>query len=142
MRTLKIKYKKCNNKLGFVRLVKECTRLGLKESKDIADKIWENTDIVAELKLSDNYQREGRIFDPYKEFTSYINDIGEFEIYGGLEWERDLKMLSLSVGEQEDYIDFLADWIKYNKQNDDLIKSMLSKIKKEDLVELVKQIKV
>jgi hypothetical protein len=50
-------------------------------------------------------------------------------------------MLSLSIGEHEDYIDFLSDWIKYNKK-DDVIKSMLSKIKKEDLVELVKQIKV
>lgn len=141
MRTLRIKYKKCNNKLAFVKLVKDCTRLGLKDSKDIADKIWENPDIVAEIKLSDNYQREDGIFDTYKEFTSNINDIGDFEISGGIQWERNLKMLSLSIGEHEDYIDFLSDWIKYNKK-DDVIKSMLSKIKKEDLVELVKQIKV
>lgn len=141
MRTLRIRYKKCSNKLAFVKLVKDCTRLGLKDSKDIADKIWENPHIVSEIKLSDNYQREDGIFDTYEEFTTNINSIGEFEIWGGLEWERNLKMLSLSIGEHEDYIDFLSDWIKYNK-NDDVIKSMLSKIKKEDLVELVKQIKV
>lgn len=143
MRTLRIRYKNCSNKLAFVRLVRDCTLLGLKESKDIADKIWNNQLVIAEINLAENYIREGKLFETYKEFTTNINSIGEFEVSGGLEWERDLKMLRLGIGNIEDYVNFASDYMSYNntEENKIILQALLNKLKKEDLVELVNQIK-
>lgn len=57
-RKVKIKLlSKCSNKLALCKLIKECTRLGLKEAKDITDDICDNIGIVREITISDEYQR-------------------------------------------------------------------------------------
>jgi hypothetical protein len=64
-----------------------------------------------------------------------------FEIWGGVEWERELKMLQLSVGEVDEYVDFLSDW-SFHSGDKQFFKTLLSKLDKETLVELTKQIEL
>jgi len=94
----KIRFKllsRCDNKLQVVKLIKDCTGLGLKDSKDIADLMFNNVGLVREIELTEPYIRDGKVFNPYQEFTNKI-----------------------------------------------ILNSLFNKLKKEDLVELVNQIKI
>jgi hypothetical protein len=135
MRTIRIRCVNCKSKLFFVKLLKECSHLGLKEAKDIADTIFDNSSVFAEVELSEPFT------DNYRKFTTEIKNIGSFEILGGVEWERELKMLQLSVGEVDEYVDFLSDWSLHSKDKQ-FFKTLLSKLDKETLVELTKQIEL
>jgi hypothetical protein len=135
MRTIRIRCVNCKSKLAFVKLLKECSGLGLKEAKDIADIIFDNSSVFAEVELSEPFT------DNYRKFTTEIKNIGSFEIWGGVEWERELKMLQLSVGEVDEYVDFLSDW-SFHSGDKQFFKTLLSKLDKETLVELTKQIEL
>ena len=133
MRKIRVRCIDCKNKLHFVKLLKECSDLGLKESKDIADVIFENSSAFAEVELIEPLK------DNWRKFTTEIKDIGTFEVWGGLEWERELKMLQLSVGEVDEYAEFLSDW-SFHSKDKEFFKILFSKLDKETLVELTKQI--
>lgn len=143
---MKIRFKllsHCNNKLAVVKLIKDCAGLSLKDSKDIADLMFNNIGLVREIDLKEPYIREGKLFKPFDEFAK-IKDFGDFQITGGLSWERDFKMLSLGVGDTEDYVNFVAEYMTLNnvEENKMLLKVIFNKSKKEDLVELVNKIKI
>ena len=135
---------KCENKLQVVKLIKDCTGLGLRESKDIADLMFNNIGLVREIELIEPYLKDGQVFNPYKEFTTKIKEFGDFYVTGGLSWERDAKMLSLGIGETVDYVNFVSEYMTLNntEENKMILEVLFSKLKKEDLVELVNQIKI
>ena len=135
---------KCENKLQVVKLIKDCTGLGLRESKDIADLMFNNIGLVREIELTEPYLREGNVFNPYQEFTTKIKEFGDFHVTGGLSWERNAKMLGLGVGDLEDYVNFVSEYMTLNntEENKEILEVLFSKLKKEDLVELVNQIKI
>jgi hypothetical protein len=130
MRKIRVRCIDCKSKFHFVKLLKECSALSLKESKDIADAVFDNSSVFAEFEL----------IEPRK-FTTGIKDIGTFEVWGGVEWERELKMLQLSVGEVDEYVEFLSDW-SFQSKDKEFFKILLSKLDKETLVELTKQIEL
>lgn len=135
---------KCENKLQVLKLIKDCTGLGLRESKDIADLMFNNIGLVREIELTEPYLREGNVFNPYQEFTTKIKEFGDFQVTGGLSWERNVKMLSLGIGETGDYVNFVSEYMTLNnkEENKEILEVLFSKLKKEDLVELVNQIKI
>ncbi len=135
---------KCDNKLQVVKLIKDCTGLGLKDSKDIADKMFNNIGLVRELEMLEPYTKDGKIFNPYEEFTKTLPRFGDFHITGGLSWERNAKMLGLGIGEVDDYATFLSEHMSYNNidENKMILESLFSKLEKGDLVELVNKIKI
>lgn len=143
----KIRFKllsKCDNKLQVVKLIKDCTGLGLRESKDIADEMFNHIGLVKEIELREPYIKEGKTFNPYEEFAKNIQDFGHFHVTGGLSWERDAKMLGIGVGDVEDYANFVSEYMSYNNSDENkmILEVLFSKLKKEDLVELVNQIKI
>lgn len=144
----KIRFKllsRCDNKLAVVKLIKDCTGLGLKDSKDIADLMFNNIGLVREIELIEPYlDKNGEIIRPFELFTSKIKELGDFYVTGGLSWERNAKMLSLGVGDTEDYVNFVAEYMTLNnvEENKMLLKVIFDKSKKEDLVELVNKIKI
>jgi hypothetical protein len=75
---------------------------------------------------------------------SVINQFGDFQVTGGLSWERDSKMLGLGIGETEDYATFVSDYMSYNnlEENKIILEILFSKLNKEDLIELVNKIKI
>lgn len=51
-------------------------------------------------------------------------------------------MLSLGIGEKEDYVDFISEWIKSMPYDEDRILGMvLSKLDKEQLNNIINEIK-
>jgi hypothetical protein len=134
----------CKNKLQVVKLIKDCTGLGLRESKDIADVMFNHIGLVKEIELREPYIKEGKTFNPYEEFAKNIQDFGHFHVTGGLSWERDAKMLGIGVGDVEDYANFVSEYMSYNNSDENkmILEVLFSKLKKEDLVELVNQIKI
>ncbi len=144
---IKLRFKllsKCENKLQVVKLIKDCTGLGLRESKDIADEMFNHIGLVKEIKLAKPYIRDGKTFNPYEEFTKNIHEFGDFQVTGGLSWERDSKMLSIGLGDIEDYANFVSEYMSYNnsEENKMILETIFNKLEKKDLVELVNQIKI
>jgi hypothetical protein len=135
---------KCENKLQVVKLIKDCTGLGLKDSKWIADEMFNHIGSVKEIELRDPYMRDSKLFYPYEEFTKNIHEFGDFQVTGGLSWERDSKMLSIGLGDIEDYANFVSEYMSYNnsEENKMILETIFNKLEKKDLVELVNQIKL
>lgn len=145
MRRIRFKLlSKCENKLQVVKLIKDCTELGLRESKDLADSMFDNIGLVREIELREPYFREGKLFNTYEEFTNKIKEFGDFHVTGGLSWERNYKMLGLGIGELEDYATFVSEYMKFSdiEENKMMLEIIFSKLRKEDLVELVNKIKI
>jgi len=124
---------KTPSKLAFVKLIKEVSGLGLKESKDIADTFDYDINRIVEFEIS----REISI----EQFRKDLNDVGgQYIVNGGLEFEREYKLLTLGLGEQDDYVDFISENLNYFTNQHDTIKFILSKLTKEDLIELTKKL--
>lgn len=144
----KIRFKllsRCDNKLGVVKLIKDCTGLGLRESKDIADLMFDNIGLVREIELREPYlDKNGEIIRPFELFSTKIKEFGDFYVTGGLSWERNAKMLSLGVGELEDYVNFVSEFMTLNntEENKEILEVIFNKLEKNDLVELVNKIKI
>lgn len=145
MRKLRFKLlSKCDQKLQVVKLIKDCTGLGLRESKDIADEMFNHIGLVKEIELRMPYIKDGKDFNPYDEFIKNIHKFGDFRVTGGLSWERDAKMLGIGVGDVEDYAQFVSEHMSYNNTNENkiILESFFSKLNKQDLMELVNKIKM
>jgi hypothetical protein len=119
---------KAENKLQLVKLIKDCSELGLKESKDICDKLHNGEVQIFETRQDDNINYA-------KKFRQDISICGgRFQISGGVEEQRDFKILELGLGSDEDYVDFLIKYFDGNFENRyELFKFVLSKLDKEDL---------
>jgi hypothetical protein len=124
---------KTPNKLTFLKLIKEVSGLGLKESKEIVETFDYDINRIVEFEIS----REISI----EQFRKDLNDVGgQYIVNGGLEFEREYKLLTLGLGEQDDYVDFISENLNYFTNQDDTIKFILSKLSKEDLIELTKKL--
>ena len=122
------------NKLQLVKLIKDCSGLGLKESKDICDRLHSYPGDVQsfEARQDDtgiNYARKFR--------EEIKNCGGEFIVSGGKELMREFKMLELGIGDNQDYADFIVDYYENNFEDQkDFLKFVLSNLKREDLISI------
>ena len=124
---------KTPSKLAFVKLIKQVSGLGLKESKDIADTFDYDINKTVEFEIPRDISID--------QFRKDLKDIGgQYLVNGGLEFEREYKLLTLGLGEQEDYVDFISENLNYFTNQEDTIKFILSKLTKEDLIELTKNL--
>ena len=143
---MKIKIKllsKCENKLQVVKLIKDCTKLGLRESKDITDYLFQNIGKSKEIELVEPYIKTDILITP-SELIKEINNLGEFKISGGISWERDFKLLSLGIGDKGDYLKFFSEYLNFNEKdfNNILLDKIISKIEKEKLVEILNELNI
>ena len=124
---------KTPSKLAFVKLIKEVSGLGLKDSKDIADTFDYDINKTVEFEILTS-----KSIDQFRKDLKEIG--GQYLVNGGLEFEREYKLLTLGLGEQEDYVDFISENLNYFTNQEDTIKFILSKLTKEDLIELTKKL--
>lgn len=127
----------CNSKLGFVKLVKEYTGLGLRDSKFAADEMFDNqkhgSTRWTELEIHNSK------IPNFTEFKFDLLEIGaDCDIIGGVQWERNYKMLELGIGDIEDYRLFLKEYITLNSE--DYLDLLISKLSDEGLKEVFKEI--
>ena len=124
---------KCNSKLPFVKILKEYTGLGLKESKDlmedIADKI--NTNEFVEFDIYTNER-----LSLFKKDLESHNI--KMHIIGGKEWTRELRLLSL-VGDKEDVLHFINDnsFLLDGDISLKILKLAFDKLSSEDIIEIL-----
>jgi hypothetical protein len=126
----------CHSKLQFVKNIKELCGLGLKESKDIVDRVCQKPYIPFEFEVPMGITTK----EVYDKLTYNLDNI--FEINGGTQWQREIKMLQLGVGERQDYLDFLKQHIQTNFGNsDEMLTFVLDKLTQEQLQETIDKIK-
>lgn len=151
MKKIKIRLvKPTSEKLRFVKLIKECSGMGLMESKNLCDNLHAKPLTAFEMPIRDYkyYDFSTGITTPadidYKaKFVSDIKEIdGEFIINGGTQWERNVKMLSLGIGDESDYSEFIeAHIISSNlEESKNVLNFVLSKLSKEELIEVFSKI--
>jgi hypothetical protein len=133
MNKIRVKLLKCDSKLSFIRLIKVCTGLGLRDSKDIADELCDSPGLYKEITLLENKinQSGGLVIDYYKKFIEEIHELGKFEVIGGLSWERNLKLLTLGIGDLDEYTSFLSEYMSLNNSEDNkvILEKIISKLK-------------
>ncbi len=128
------------SKLALVKMIKEFSNLGLKDSKDIVDRIHYTLSIPVEFELSEN-----------KTTLDLINELknidGKFLVNGGTQWQRAKKMLDLGIGTEEEYSEFISEYIVNNMYDDptksiEFLKSIFSKFDKGQLESIFKNLKI
>jgi hypothetical protein len=152
MKTIKIKLvEPTAEKLAFVKLIKDCSGLGLKEAKDLCDELHNRPSIVQEMPIRDwesyDYttgKTTPTTTDYRKKFSTEIKNIsGKFIINGGVQWDRNVKMLKLGIAEKSEYTEFMKDYILNKFDNsEDLLTFVLDKFSKEDLQEVFNKINI
>jgi hypothetical protein len=65
---------------------------------------------------------------------------GQYLVNGGVEFDREYKLLTLGLGEQEDYVDFISQNLNYFTNQQEAIKLILTKLSKEDLIEITNKL--
>jgi hypothetical protein len=125
--------KPIQTKLMFVKLVKDCTNLGLKDSKEICEILHESKKI--EFDVVD--------FEKFKLGLKDMCQDGDIILNGGTSYLRNMKILSIGVADKNDYIDFISEY--FEESNFDNSKNILilalQKLHEKDLIEIFEKIK-
>lgn len=132
-----------NTKLKLVKLIKDCSGLGLKDSKDICDELHSNPGKSVKMQVlpvatdGTNYIRK---------FINELKEVdGMFEVTGGREWQRNYKMLAIGLGDRSEYVDFISEHISDNRtleESKNLIKFIIEKLSKKEIEEIFSKIKI
>jgi hypothetical protein len=141
-RTLRIKLiEPTPNKLQFVKLIKDCSGLGLRESKDLCDELHKNPHLVQDMPVRISNAME-ELVDYSSHFKSEIKNVGgKFLVNGGIQWERNIKILKLGICDESDYSDFIKDYILNGLEDaENLLILALSKISENDIKEIFNKI--
>lgn len=134
---------KCPNKLSFVKLIKDCTGLDLRDSKDVCDRLHDIPNIIEEITVKDSLDENGMHYS--KKFINGMKDLvqGKFIVTGGTQWQRNIKILSLGIGDESDYIDFVNEFLIDNRNlevSETILRFALSKLSKDELQEVFTEI--
>lgn len=121
-----------NSKLNLVKSLKDLTGLGLRDSKNIIDELHYGREQIIILNTRDDV----------KTLKKEFNDYGKFQINGGVDHDRNIQLLSLGLGETQEYIDEISDRIFFqlDDENSKLILNFaLSKLTEENLIEILNE---
>ena len=136
----------CANKLQFVKNIKELLGLGLKDSKDIVDNICNIPfkSVELEIPMNKSISDVKKLLDGLS-WTSISSDdeisFYNYEINGGVQWQREANMLKLGIGSRQDYLDFIKQSIQTNFGNSEqLLTFVLNKLSDEQLHETLEKI--
>jgi len=136
----------CAGKLQFVKNIKELLGLGLKDSKDIVDNICNIPfkSVELEIPMNKSISDVKKLLDDLS-WTNISRDdeiaFYNYEINGGLQWQREANMLKLGIGSRQDYLDFIKQSIQTNFGNsEELITFVLNKLSDEQLKETLEKI--
>lgn len=104
-------HKKCERKLAFVKMLHENTRVrgyGLVACKDICEDMFNNFETGNLRNVEFEVDDRDKLFNDLKEFYS----VSEFSLNGGVQHDRDVKILKLGLGDKEDYVNYFIENIK------------------------------
>jgi len=108
--------RKEDHRLAFVKELKDVTGFGLKEAKDESDKLQRGFDATKEpfsIEIDLAKSNPGWVKSQLRDFAISINEkcTGGYSVNGGTEWEREVKLLSLGLGSDDEYVRFISEFI-------------------------------
>ena len=121
-----------SSRLYLTRLIRQSTGMSLVDSKWLCDRLntypfpCESINIIGEYTLS-----------KFKQELSEIQ--GKFLINGDAQQERDLKILSIGIGDDIDYTNAIIDHLRLTNDNS-LIEKIISKLDRQGKIEIIKSI--
>lgn len=119
-------------RLALTRLIRISTGMSLADSKRLCDKINTHPFPSEQMIISDEYA--------LAKFKQELSDMdGKFLISGGIQQERDLKILAVGIGDDVDYVSAIVEHLKVTNDSD-LLSKIVSKLDKESKIEIVKDI--
>lgn len=136
----------CAGKLQFVKSIKELLGLDLRSSKDIVDNICNQPfkSVELEIPMNTSISDVKKLLDDLHWTNIYGEDemaFYNYEINGGVQWQREANMLKLGIGTREDYLDFIKQSIQTNFGNSEqLLTFVLNKLSDEQLHETLEKI--
>jgi hypothetical protein len=116
------------NKLMAIKLIKDLTGLSLMECKDIIDDIYNNPGVTKSLDIR---------VDPF-EFKKLIGKAPPELIVNSLEEERNLKILSLGLGEEDEYRECLKYYMMFDSKS--MMDELLSILTKDQMIKLTEKL--
>jgi hypothetical protein len=123
----------CPTKLMFVKILKDYTELGLKDTKEICDRLHEMPYKPIEIDIKDSDVDQLR--------QDLLNIELNFIMNGDRRFERERKLLTLGLGEKEDYISFFVECGDLFDNQKEILNLALNKLSVEDLNEIFGKIK-
>jgi len=123
----------CPTKLMFVKILKEYTELGLKDTKDICDRLHEMPYKPIEIDIKDS--------DVDRLRQDLLNIDLNFIMNGDRRFERERKLLTLGLGEKEDYVSFFVECGDLFDNQKEILNLALNRLSMEDLKEIFGKIK-
>lgn len=123
----------CLNKLMFVKILKDYTELGLKDSKDICDRLHEMPYRPIEIDIKDSDVNQLR--------QDLLSIDLNFIMNGDKKFERERKLLALGLGEKEDYVSFFVECGDLFENQKEILNLALNKLSVEDLKEIFGKVK-
>lgn len=143
---LKIKLiRPTTEKIRLVKLIKECTVLELMKAKELFDSIHKFPEQSHVIPIRDTQVDETGDRINYKsKFIKELNKMdGQYSVIGDHQWERNLKVLKLGLGEQTDYIEFIKNYVFDNfDDSENILKFTLSILSKEQLQQVFNLINI
>jgi len=126
-------------RLALTRLIRISTGMSLADSKRLCDKINTHPFPSEQMIISDEFKTKhgGYALAKFKRELSEVS--GKFLISGGIQQERDLKILAVGIGDDADYVNVIVEHLKITN-NSDLLSKIVSKLDKESKIEIVKNI--
>ena len=118
-----------NSKLHLVKTLKDLSDLGLRDAKNIVDDLHNGLTTQVFLKKREDVNTLKKSF----------NEWGKFTITGGVEHERNIQLLSLELGENQEYVDEISDRIFFQLDDETsqlLLNFALSKLSRKQLIEV------
>ena len=80
----------------------------------------------------------------FRKFIEGMKNIeGRFSVTGGTQWQRNIKMLSLGIADESEYIDFTNEFLIDNRNlevSETILRFALSKLSKDELQEVFTEI--
>jgi Ribosomal protein L7/L12 C-terminal domain len=108
------------SKLALVKAIKDITGFGLRDSKEIVDRLSSNPQIIKFNATSGDINKIKRYLGDCPDIDYTMTDVESI---------RDRKLLELGIAEHSDYVEELAnqdlDWMYMNRFNLELIKLLL-----------------
>jgi hypothetical protein len=108
------------NRLAFVKALKDVSGFGLKEAKDVSDSLhykFKGDPVTTEITLDGEWGNKPKTSDDITKFRKALNEVctGSYTVNGGAEWERETKLLSLGIGSDSDYVNSISNIVIFNK---------------------------
>jgi hypothetical protein len=127
------------NKLQFVKVIKDCTNLGLVDSKYVCDDLHQSPHKSREVVILDGFDKDGVSY--LEKLKSGLNalETGNFTVGLAQQIDRDIKLLKLGLVDDCDYITFIEDFIASNEDSS-IFDLIMSKLSKDDIFDIFNEI--